>query len=234
MQLAIDTSTDNASIALVHGDSAIFELTWKCGQNHTVELLPRLSFLLEQHKIEVKEIDAVFVALGPGSFNGIRVGLSTAKGLAVSLGVPVIGVSTLSIQAYSHSLTGLPVCAIFNAGRGEIATATYEMKDGKWNQLTPERITTLDALIQETSNKAVFCGDYIPEIEGQLKSALGEKAVIPEPSANLRRAVYLAELGNLELKAGKPQNPATLQPIYLRRPAITAPRKRLSYGSEKP
>lgn len=135
MQLAIDTSTENASIAMAQGSAVIFELTWKCGQNHTAQLLPRLSFLLERHKIDMKALDAIFVALGPGSFNGIRVGLSTAKGFAVSLAIPVIGISTLSAQAYPHSLTGLPICAIFNAGRGEVATATYEVRDGNWVQL---------------------------------------------------------------------------------------------------
>ena len=233
MQLAIDTSTDNAGIALLDGANVIFELTWRCGKNHTIELLPRLNFLFKQHKIDMKAVDAVIVALGPGSFNGIRVGLATAKGLALSLGIPVAGVSTLSLQAYPHSVTELPISVVLNAGRSEIATATYQSLDGKWTQLAPERITTLDTLIQETSTKTVFCGDYLPQIESQLKSTLGEKAVVPSQPANLRRSAYLAELGRMELESGRTQDPAIVQPIYLRRPAITTPKKRLSYGKSE-
>ncbi len=216
---------NNASLALVDGNMLVFELTWQCRQNHTVELLPRLGDLLRRQGLTQKCLDAVFVALGPGSFNGIRVGISTAKSLAFSLGIPIIGISTLSIEGYQQSLCGLPVCAIMNAGRGEIATATYQVQNGEWQRLLPERTTTLDNLIQEITAKTVFCGEHITLIEEELKSRLGEKAVIPSPAARIRRAAYLAELGNRELGAGSTDNPATLQPIYLRRPAITTPKK---------
>ena len=114
MQLAIDTSTDNTSLALVDEETVLFELTWRSRQNHTVELLPHLDYLLKQHHLDIKSISAVIVALGPGSFNGLRVGISTAKGLAMSLDIPLIGISTLSAEAYPQAVTGLPICPIFN------------------------------------------------------------------------------------------------------------------------
>ena len=82
MQLAIDTSTDTASLALVQGSEVLAELTWHCGQNHTIELLPHLTHLLNQAKLSLQSINFIIVAKGPGSFNGLRVGISTAKGLA--------------------------------------------------------------------------------------------------------------------------------------------------------
>ena len=127
MQLAIDTSTDTASLALVQDDDVLAELTWHSGQNHSTELLPNLEYLLKITKRDIKAITAIFVARGPGSFNGLRVGVSTAKGLAFSLGIPIVGISTFEATAYPHAGTGLPVCPIFNAGRSEIATATYQM-----------------------------------------------------------------------------------------------------------
>ena len=136
MQLAIDTSTDTASLALVQGSQVLAELTWHCGQNHTVELLPQLTHLLNQTKINLHSINCIIVARGPGSFNGLRVGISTAKGLAFSLGIPIVGISTLEVDAYQHAETGLPICPILNAGRGEIATAIYQRKHNKWHQLT--------------------------------------------------------------------------------------------------
>ncbi len=226
MQLAIDTSTDNASLSLLDEETVLFELTWHSRQKHTVELLPRLDYLLNRHNLNIRSVSAVIVALGPGSFNGLRVGISTAKGLAFSLGIPLVGISTLSAEAYPHAATLLPVCPIFNAGRGEIATATYQMKGEEWCQLATEHITTLETLLSEITTATVFCGEFIPTIAKSLTETLREKAVIPPPAARLRRAVYLAELGQKQLKAGITHDPATLQPIYLRRPAITMPKKR--------
>ena len=89
MLLAIDTSTDTASLALVRDSQVLAELTWYCGQNHTVELLPQLTHFLHQIESGLQAISGIIVARGPGSFNGLRVGISTAKGLAFSLGIPV-------------------------------------------------------------------------------------------------------------------------------------------------
>jgi len=226
MQLAIDTSTDTASLALVHGSQLLAELTWHSGQNHTVELLPQLTHLLNQTKINLHSINCIIVARGPGSFNGLRVGISTAKGLAFSLGIPIVGISTLEVDAYQHAETGLPICPILNAGRGEIATAIYQRKYNKWRQLTAEHIATVEALCSQITTKTIFCGEFIPIIATQLREQLKQRAVIPPLAALFRRASFLAELGQQRLEAGNYDNPATLQPLYLRRPPITKPKHR--------
>jgi len=226
MQLAIDTSTDTASLALVHGSQVLAELTWHCGQNHTVELLPQLTHLLNQTKINLQSINCIIVARGPGSFNGLRVGISTAKGLAFSLGIPIVGISTLEVDAYQHAETGLPICPILNAGRGEIATAIYQRKYNKWRQLTAEHIATVEALCSQITTKTIFCGEFIPIIATQLREQLKQRAIIPPPAARLRRAGFLAELGLRRLEAGNYDDPVTLQPLYLRRPPITKPKHR--------
>ena len=118
MQLAIDTSTNIASLALTQDNEVRAELTWHCEQSHSVQLLPNLTHLLSQIGASLQSIDGIIVARGPGSFNGLRVGVSTAKGLAFSLGVPIVGIGSLEVAAYPHAATGLPVCPIFNAGRG--------------------------------------------------------------------------------------------------------------------
>jgi len=224
MQLAIDTSTDTASIALVQDDEVLAESTWRCGQNHTVELLPHLARLLNDTKVGLQSISCVMVAKGPGSFNGLRVGIGTAKGLAFSLGIPIIGISSLEVEAYRYAETGLPICPIFNAGRGEIATAMYQKRDNKWCQLAAEHITTVEALGSEITTKTIFCGEFVPLIANQLRKRLEQRAIIP--TTELRPASLLAELGKQRLEAGDYDNPATLQPLYLRRPAITQPKHR--------
>jgi tRNA threonylcarbamoyladenosine biosynthesis protein TsaB len=226
MQIAIDTSTDIACLALVQGDKLIAELTWRCGQNHTVELYPRLDFLLSKSGLDINTADCIFAARGPGSFNGLRVGVAAAKGLALSLGIPIIGVSTLESMAYQQAAAGLPVCAVQNAGREEIAAAIYQKKPRKgWYQIKAEHLTTPDGLLSAISEKTIFCGEINPETLALIKKLFKSRAVIPPPSAQVRRAAYLAELGRQRLLKGDYDNLAALQPLYLRRPPINERKK---------
>ncbi|MFC2072828.1 tRNA (adenosine(37)-N6)-threonylcarbamoyltransferase complex dimerization subunit type 1 TsaB [Chloroflexota bacterium] len=226
MQLAIDTSTDTASLALVQDGEVLAELTWRCGQNHSTQLLPQLSHLLNQTELSLQSADCIIVARGPGSYNGLRVGISTAKGLAFSLGIPIIGVSTLEVEAYQHAERGLPICPIFNAGREEIAAAMYQRKQNKWCQLTGEYITTVETLCSQITTKTIFCGEFVSSIATELRKELKQKAIILPPAAGLRRASFLAELGLKRFRVGDYDNPATLQPLYLRGPSITQPKHR--------
>jgi tRNA threonylcarbamoyl adenosine modification protein YeaZ len=227
MIVAIDSSTNIASLALAK-DKVLAQLSWRCGQNHSVELLPRLTQLLDEAKVSLKDTSVVIVAKGPGSFNGLRVGLSTAKGLAFSLGVPIIGISSLEAEAYGHAETGLAICPVFNAGRGEIAIALYQKTNSGWNRLVPEHITTVEALSDEIKEKTLFCGEYVKTIARQLEKVLKEKAVIAPDT--MRSAVSLIALAKPRIDAGDYDDPTTLQPTYLRRPAITKPKRRQSYA----
>jgi len=219
MEISIDTSNETASIALSDNGYVTAELTWRAGQNHGTELLPNIDHLLG--KTDRSTIKGVIVAIGPGSFNGLRVGLATAKGLALSYNAPLVGISTLEVEAYQHALHTESICPIFNAGRGEIATALFANKDGKWQKLMDEHITTIDELCSKLKDKTVFCGQITDEIASQLKGIWGEKTIIAQGALLLRRAGYLAELGWKRLEKGEVDNPATLQPLYLRKPAIT-------------
>lgn len=220
MELAIDTSTNLASVALSHCGEITSELTWHSEQNHTVDLLPNIIHMLHQAQVNLQSLNAIFIAKGPGSFNGLRVGISTAKGLAFALHIPLIGISTLEVEAYSFAYTKLPLCPIHNAGRGEIATALYQQNDN-WNCLVAEHITTIDTLCQQLKDETLFCGEIMPSVAQELRLKLDKKAIIPEPAARLRHASYLVALGWQRLNRGDRDNPATLQPLYLRQPPIT-------------
>ena len=225
MELAIDTSTETAGIALSSQGEIIAELTWHIGQNHTSELMPNLIHLLKQAELELNNINSIIVAKGPGSFNGLRVGMSVAKGLALALHIPLVGISTLEAEAFPHAATKLPICPIQNAGRGEIATALFQSKRGKWCRLLEEHITTIEKFIPEIKGPTIFCGEIQQAVMLQLEEKLGRKARIIKGAAALRRAGYLSELGWMRLKAGDFDHYPTLEPLYLRRPAITISRK---------
>ena len=221
MYIAIDTSTDTASLALVREGEIIAELTWRSGQNHSVQLLPNLAHLLKQTKLGLSSVRGIIVAKGPGGYNGLRVGLSTAKGLSFCLNVPIVGISTLEVETYQHAGMGLPVCAIFDAGRGEIAAAIYEKKESKWAQSMVEQITTVDILCSQIAARTVFCGQIKPAIATKLKETLGENAVVISSAVDWRRAGCLAELGLKRFANGDFDDRVTLQPVYLRGPSIT-------------
>jgi len=226
MYIAIDTSTETASLALARDDSILAELTWHCGQNHTVQLLPALSALLKQAGVSTGDAKGIIVARGPGSYNGLRVGLSTAKGLAVSLGIPLAGISTLEAEAYQCRERDIPVCAVMNAGRGEIAAAIFESKGEGWTKTVADHITSLEVLCTRINSPTLFCGEYVPAIKTELQNRLGDKALFVSPARRLRRAGYLAELGIRRLKSGDHDDPVALQPLYLRAPPITQPKPR--------
>src|SRR4030042_231815 len=144
MLLAIDSSTSVAGLALWQEGRVLAELTWYTQDNHTAELLPNLLHLLGLAKTELSSVKGIAVAKGPGSFNGLRVGLSTAKGLALALNVPLAAIGTLEVTAFPHAVTQRPLCPIHNAGRGEVAAALFQDKVGQWLRLTEEHITTRD------------------------------------------------------------------------------------------
>jgi tRNA threonylcarbamoyl adenosine modification protein YeaZ len=225
MELAIDTSTEIASVAVSSEGVLVSELTWRAGHNHTAELMPNLVTVLHGARIDLKNIDGIVVASGPGSFNGLRVGMSVAKGLGFALGAPLVGVSTLEVAAYPHSAPGLPVCSIISAGRGDIAAAIFRLMRGKWLRLLEERVTTPDELVAGIGSTTVFCGVIPPEAASRISQGLGRKAVFAAGASAPRRAGYLAELGWKRLSQGDHDHSPTLQPMYLKRPAITVSRK---------
>ncbi|MGA9047869.1 MAG: tRNA (adenosine(37)-N6)-threonylcarbamoyltransferase complex dimerization subunit type 1 TsaB [Dehalococcoidia bacterium] len=225
MELSIDTSTAWGGLALSQEGCLLAGLTWKPGQNHTSEMFPNIDRLLATAKADIRDMRAIFVARGPGSYNGLRAGLSAAKGLAFSLSIPLVGISTLEIEAYPFAFSAMPICPLQDAGRGEIASALYSF-DGNWKCLKEAYLTTIDSLCKEIKVKTLFCGEIPPAAVGLITSTLGPKAVVPEWHERSRRPGCLAALGWQKLSSGEKDNLATLQPIYLRQPPITKSKKK--------
>ena len=226
MELAIDTSSSTVSVALSNQGRTVASLTWQTIQNHTVELLPNLVCLLQQAKVALNSIEAIVVAKGPGSFNGLRVGISTAKGLACALNIPLLGINTLEAEAYPFAFTGLLLRPIHKAGREEIATALYQQKDSEWQCLEAENITTVKTLCHRIKQKTLFCGEIPAEIVSEIQQNLGGRAIISQ-SNYPSRASSLAVLGWRKWRSGERDDPVTLQPLYLRPPHITKPKDKI-------
>jgi tRNA threonylcarbamoyladenosine biosynthesis protein TsaB len=222
MLLAIDTSTRALSLALHDGEQIIAELTWKSANYHTVELSPSVVSMLRQAGIAPADLKAIAVALGPGSFTGLRIGLAVAKGLALANKTPLIGVPTLDIVAASIGPEDIPLCVILQAGRGRICTGRYEWREGEWHADREPFISTWKELLADLATPTLFVGE-IDAGGAKLLRRRRSKAYTLAPAAGLRRAGFLAELGWERFKRNQLDDPATLAPIYLHQPGIPGP-----------
>ncbi len=226
MLLALDTSTRYASVALADEDRVVALRAWHSAINHTAELMPAVAQLLESRGLTAGQLDGVAVALGPGGFSALRVGISAAKGLALVAKKPIIGVGTLELEAFPYLMSGVPVCALLEAGREECATALYG-PDGV--RVREDRVCTADDLLAEIADKVpglvTFCGEGVSAWKDAITGALGSNAqiVFPIPAA---RGWALAAIGRERLLSGEVSDLTTLQPEYLRMPSIGVPKQR--------
>ena len=124
MLLAIDTSTRYAGVALLNGDGQLVRLVhWRSRQNHSVEMLPTIQSILQSEQVSMNSLAGIAVALGPGSFSALRVGLSVAKGLAWASNLPLVSATTLETEAFLYRHARKTICAVLDAGRDQVASA---------------------------------------------------------------------------------------------------------------
>ena len=159
MFLAVDTSTAQVGLAIYDGSQVISEYAWRSSQRHTVELAPAIFELLKRCKLTMDDIRSIGVALGPGSFTSLRVGLSLAKGLALSRHLPLIGIPTLDILAAAQPASRLALLVAIQAGRGRLAVGWYKNTKNGWQSKGPARVVTVEALTDEVKSPAIVCGE---------------------------------------------------------------------------
>ena len=220
MLLAFDTSTRLTGIALYSEEfGLISECCWRSANQHTTELMPSVVRMLAQAGVPVASLQAVAVALGPGSFTGVRVALAAAKGLALARGLALLGVPTLDVVAYPHRYQPLPVVAVVPAGRGRVCWAVYARGADGWRATTAFALASIAALADTVEGPALFAGELSAADRAELAVRLGDRAQILPPALALRRPGHLAEMAWTRYLAGQRDDPASLTPIYLREPA---------------
>lgn len=217
--LSIDTASDIAGVAFHRDGVLLAETTWYSYQAHSRDLLPVIDWQLNRLGLDKAEIGAVAVCLGPGSYAGLRVGLSTAKTLAYALGVPIVGVGRLAADALEPCLTsGSRTMALQAAGRAELAWATYEPSNGSLVETKGPGLASREAILAAlrpgdlvVGDDAVFTGGFDLEIEAR-------QARVARPPA--ARALSISRLAIERLARGEVDNADSLVPLYLRAPAI--------------
>lgn len=227
MELSIDTSTRYASVGLSRSGESIADLTWRSARNHSVELAPAMRELMGRFQVGMSDIEAVFVAKGPGAFSALRVGMSLAKALASALEVPLVSVATLDIEAQPHLGLGIPVVTVVEAGRGRC----YVGRHGRSGAPSYDVVSTDDVAVGVEST-TLFCGEGVRTIADALERRLGGLALITDVAPPTRHAAVLAQLAYRRWRSGDVDDITTLQPIYLRNAQVATARQ--SWATARP
>jgi len=204
-----------ASIALSREGALLAEQTWNIGRDHSRQLLPAIDALLGRLSASKDDLGAIFVAKGPGSYAGVRAGMSTAKGLAFALEVPLVGVGRLEIEAWGWRAAGGVIAAVHRAGRKDVAWAAYDAE--LWLEVAPPALIAREELAGALPADAFVTGE-LDKDEVDALIARGHR--VARGAATVRRAALLAELGWRRLGDGETDDPKSLVPLYLREPAI--------------
>lgn len=212
--LALDTSTRTVGMAVYNGIQVLSESIWFSQDHHTVELAPAVADLLAKSGIRVADLAALGVALGPGSFTGLRIGLAFAKGLALAQNIPLIGVPTLDVLAAGQPVQEMRLAAVLQAGRGRLAVNWYQAAGGIWRPDGHLQVLTPDELSERIQAPTTVCGE-LTESERRLLRRNRRFIFLASPALSLRRPSFLAELAWQKWQAGQTDHPASLSPIYL-------------------
>ena len=213
MLLAVDTSTAQVGLALYDGTQVHGEMTWSTRQHHTTELAPALSGLLNRSAVSMEMLSALAVAIGPGSFTSLRVGLSLVKGLALARRLPIIGIPTLDIIALAQPVSKHPLVALLQAGRTRIAFSVYKSEKKMWQAEGGVRSGTVDELLSEIESPTIVAGEL--SAEDRKKFSKKKNVLRASPVHCLRRPSVLAELAWARWQNGEADDAAALAPIYL-------------------
>lgn len=213
--LALDTSSDGLSVAIMDDDNLLGEYFVNGGKkNHSQKLMPMIKEILEDLDIAVQDIDYYAVSIGPGSFTGLRIGITTVKGMAFSNDKQVVGVNTLDALACNVSYIGELICPIIDAKNNQVYTAIYD----KGKKIVNDNIILINELANKLkflNSKIIFVGDGVVSHEDYLKKELKENCIIARQPSLLALASSIAQVASEKIKVGEVSSSEDIAPNYL-------------------
>lgn len=215
--LAFDTATDMCTVALEKDEVLLKEINLHAERTHMGKLIPLIDSLLGETNFKIKNVDGIIVGLGPGSFTGMRIGVSTARGLSQALKKPVVGVSTLDCLAYPFINSNSLILTVLDAKRKEIYATLYEASEGKLNRLTNYQVMAPESLVENLKNEKrglIMVGDGL-KVYGELFKQSLKGALFVEEAFWYPRAANLFVPGRLKFSF-ESGDFNELKPIYAR------------------
>jgi tRNA threonylcarbamoyladenosine biosynthesis protein TsaB len=215
--LAVDTATKSCSVAIIDAGSLCAELTTLRDQTHSKHLMELIHNGLGMSGIGAAELDGLAVVIGPGSFTGLRIGVSTVKGLAHALDKPVVGISSLDALAWQCADRSYLICALLDARKGEVYSATYRYSDDTLTPKSPEKASAPEAALEEIKEPCVFIGSGALLYRRNISALLGDLAHFVPENQNIIRASSVAFLSMERFKTHDTVAVADLAPRYIRK-----------------
>jgi len=215
--LGIDTSTPCGSVGLVSDSEVISEYLLNTPVTHSERILSAIHFVVKEAGCAMESLDGLAISLGPGSFTGLRIGVSTVKGLAFALGKPVVGVPTLDGLAAQVSPTPYLICPILDARKKEVYTAFYRYnQENVLVRLSEYQAARPEVLTKQVKEKTIFVGNGAGVYADILRTAASPFALFPPTPLHLLHGSMVAKLGLDLLLKKDVLDPATFSPIYVR------------------
>jgi tRNA threonylcarbamoyladenosine biosynthesis protein TsaB len=215
--LGIDTSTSCGAIGLIDGEEVLSDTLLNIPVTHSERLLGAIEFVLREARCSIGDVDGWAISLGPGSFTGLRIGVSTAKGLAFATGKPVVGVSSLDALASQVSPTASLICPILDARKKEVYTAFYRYGEGGFlGRQSDYQALRPEDLVRKIKEQTIFVGDGVRTYRDFLLHSLPFLATFPAAPLHVSHGSMVATLGSELLKKGEHLNLSTFSPIYIR------------------
>ena len=217
--LGIDTSSMAASVAVIEDNKLICEYTINTKKTHSQKLMPMIENMLSLSDLNVRELDAIAVCEGPGSFTGLRIGMATAKAIAHVNDIPVIGVNSLEVLAANMNLCDKKICSILDAQRNQVYMNKYILKDDKITELEEISIKPIDELLEEISSSNedwVLVGEAVYKYKEKIEEI--SNITIPSPANNITKASTLCFVARDKMLANdQVYNCYNINPMYIRK-----------------
>ncbi len=215
--LGVDTSTMTAGIGIVEEDEILVEVKFSVKITYSEILLSCIDQALRNAGLRMDDMDGFVISIGPGSFTGLRIGLSTLKGLSFATGKPLASVASLDALAYLSLYCRYPVVTMLDAKKNQVYAAIYETKDGELKRESDYLVIDVEELAKLISHRAVFVGPGAKLYQEKLIELLGDKACFSLAEQSLPSGAIVALLGSKKLISGQSEDVTNLEPMYLRK-----------------
>lgn len=215
--LGIDTSTLMTTCAVMENDNLLGEFSLSLDMSHSEALVPMIQQLMDNLKLKINDMDLIAVAIGPGSFTGLRIGLATAKSFAHVTGKPIIGVSSLETLAMAHPFQET-VVAMMDARRDRVFAGIYRMQDFPVQLKAPDAVTVVDLIefLKEFTGRIIAVGDGATVYREEFTQELGDRIIFSPGHLNLSSASAVCRLALDRFNNGITEDLFTMAPNYLR------------------
>jgi tRNA threonylcarbamoyladenosine biosynthesis protein TsaB len=215
--LALETSTMLGGVAIADDSGLIAEVRLNVRTTHSERLMTAVDYALKQSDMAFAGIDAVAVSSGPGSFTGLRIGLSTAKGLCYAAGKPLVLVPTLEAFAWNFPYCAHPVGIMLDARKGEVYAAMFRWEHGTFATMVPAVSTRPEDFVKDCSEQVVLAGEGVLRYRERIVSALGERALIAPSHTMVPSPANVARLGLQKALCSEFADAAAAEPVYVRK-----------------